>query len=318
MEREERLEQEERLKQEEQSPREGPLSMPFTGRGVDEKADRRVERVMALRVTGSDWTGPILAGATKGEGRAEQEELLVREWPLTLYLNGEELVTLLASPEHMEDLAIGFLAAEGFLQRAEQMKGLRGDYENGQVFVEAESALTAGKTFMKRYITTGCGKGMTFYDVTDARHARSLEAAGTAVTADQILARMAEMQALSGLYRETGGVHSAALCDGDRILLYREDIGRHNAADKIAGACFREKIATADKLFLTSGRISSEILLKVAKMGIPLIASRSAPTDLAVRLGEQLGMTVVGFVRGKRMNVYSHPWRITGGEEGEP
>ncbi|MZP41787.1 formate dehydrogenase accessory sulfurtransferase FdhD [Heliobacterium gestii] len=282
---------------------------------------------MALRITASERTTSGIADfgesgqEQKGQPQeaaerewnceqAEREEMLVREWPLTLYLNGEELVTLLASPEHIEDLAVGFLTAEGFLQRPGQVKSLRGDYENGQVFVEADTALSAGNTFMRRYITTGCGKGVTFYDVTDARHARNLDGVGKAIAADQLLARMADMQSRSGLYRETGGVHSAALCESDGLLLYREDIGRHNAADKIAGACFRDNIATADTFFLTSGRISSEILLKVAKMGIPLIASRSAPTDLAVQLGEQLGMTVVGFVRGKRMNVYSHPWRI--------
>ncbi|MDD2421819.1 MAG: formate dehydrogenase accessory sulfurtransferase FdhD, partial [Heliobacteriaceae bacterium] len=225
------------------------------------------------------------------------------------------LVTLLTSPEYIEDLAVGFLSAEGFVQKPEDLTTVRADYDQGQVFVESRVSLLAEKTFMKRYITTGCGKGTTFYDVTDSRRTRHMEETGFRVKASRLLVLMKEMQGLSVLYKQTGGVHSAALCDQERVLVYREDIGRHNATDKIMGKCFREGIPLEDKLLLTSGRISSEILLKVAKMGIAVIVSRSAPTDLAVRLAREIGMTVVGFARGQRLNVYAHPQRIV--ETGE-
>lgn len=262
-----------------------------------EETDSRVQPVAILRINDEQW--------------GELEDRVVREWPLTIYHNGQELVTLLTSPEFIEDLAVGFLSAEGFISRKEDLLDVRGDYEKGQAHVETSTAgLIAEKTFMKRYITTGCGKGTTFYDVTDSRMVKNLKERHIDIKAEMITALMRSMQNMSELYQKTGGVHSAALCDKDNILIYREDIGRHNATDKILGHCFREGIDLGDKLLLTSGRISSEILLKVAKMGVAIIVSRSAPTDLAVKLGNELGMTIVGFVRGKRMNIYSHPERI--------
>ncbi len=122
-----------------------------------------------------------------------------------------------------------------------------------------------------------------------------------------------EFQDCSQVYRITGGVHSAALCDTGSILVFADDIGRHNAIDKIFGQSLLENIPTRDRIILTSGRISSEILLKVAKRNIPIIISKSAPTNLAVRLANDLGITLIGFVRGKRMNAYTNDWRIVRG-----
>jgi FdhD protein len=126
----------------------------------------------------------------------------------------------------------------------------------------------------------------------------------------EVLALVNEFQHRSLIYRATGGVHSAALCDTRNIIVFSEDIGRHNAVDKIFGQCILDDIATDDHIIITSGRVSSEILLKVAKRNIPLIVSQSAPTNLGVKLADDLGVTLVGFVRGKRMNVYTHAWRI--------
>jgi FdhD protein len=120
-----------------------------------------------------------------------------------------------------------------------------------------------------------------------------------------------EFQHRSQVYRTTGGVHSAALCDTGSILLFNEDIGRHNAIDKIFGECILRDISVDDRIIITSGRVSSEILLKVIKRNIPILISKSAPTDLGVRLANDLGVTLVGFVRGERMNVYSNGWRVT-------
>ncbi|MFU8796917.1 MAG: formate dehydrogenase accessory sulfurtransferase FdhD, partial [Dehalococcoidia bacterium] len=114
----------------------------------------------------------------------------------------------------------------------------------------------------------------------------------------------------SEIFRTTGGVHSAALCDARDILLFSEDIGRHNAVDKIFGRCLLDDISTDDRIVVTSGRISSEILLKVARRNIPIIISKSAPTNLGLKLAGDLGVTLIGFVRGKRMNVYTHDWRV--------
>jgi FdhD protein len=126
----------------------------------------------------------------------------------------------------------------------------------------------------------------------------------------QVIALVKEFQHRSQIYRTTGGVHSAALCDTSDIIVFSEDIGRHNALDKIFGECILNDIATDDRIIITSGRISSEIVLKVAKRNIPIILSKSAPTNLGVRLADDLGVTLVGFIRGRRMNVYTHAERI--------
>lgn len=239
-----------------------------------------------------------------------QPDELIQESPLTIIYNDNELVTLLCTPQYQEELAIGFLHAEGMLKGPEDIESIQLDTEKGIVQVKSKrGAIIAQETFMKRYVTTGCGKGTTFYNVMDSTLTKPVEH-GQQIPGEKIINLMREFQKASELFRDTGGVHSCALCDGEQILLFREDIGRHNATDKIMGRCLIDDIPLEDKFFLTSGRISSEILIKVAKMGIGIIASRSAPSELAVRLAEELQITVIGFVRGNRMNIYTHPQRI--------
>jgi FdhD protein len=126
----------------------------------------------------------------------------------------------------------------------------------------------------------------------------------------QVLSLANDFQHHSEVYRATGGVHSAALCDSENILVFNEDIGRHNAVDKVFGECLLQDIPTDERIVVTSGRISSEILLKVAKRNIPILISKAAPTDLAIKLATDLGVTLLGFVRGKRINAYANDWRI--------
>jgi len=130
------------------------------------------------------------------------------------------------------------------------------------------------------------------------------------MSAHDVFTLVSDFQHRSQVYRATGGVHSAALCDTKSILVFSEDIGRHNAIDKIFGECILKDIPTDDRMIITSGRISSEILLKVAKRNIPIIISKSAPTDLGVKLASNLGVTLLGFVRGKKINAYTNNWRI--------
>jgi FdhD protein len=132
----------------------------------------------------------------------------------------------------------------------------------------------------------------------------------TKISALEVFELVMEFQHRSQIFRTTGGVHSAALCDTKSILVFSEDIGRHNAIDKIFGECILKDIPTDDRIIVTSGRVSSEILLKAVKRNIPLLISKSAPTDLGVKLANDLGVTLIGFVRGKRMNVYSNDWRV--------
>ncbi|MDH7479998.1 MAG: formate dehydrogenase accessory sulfurtransferase FdhD, partial [Syntrophomonadaceae bacterium] len=243
------------------------------------------------------------------EGWQAVEDLLVDEFAATIHLNGQELVTLLCTPEYLEDLAVGFLAGEGLLPGPADLEAVSADYRQGQVWVSGRVRPPAeDKSFMKRYLTTGCGKGTTFFNREQAAPLKQSLRIGPG----EIEGLMRCFQERSELFRQTGGVHSVALCRGREIILYREDLGRHNALDKVIGHAWRQGIDLGGCFLVTSGRVSSEMLLKTVRVGIQLLISRAAATSLAVELAEQLGATVVGFARGGRFNVYCHPGRIAG------
>jgi len=249
------------------------------------------------------------------EGKNDTEDLVTREIALTIILNNRELVTLLCSPSDLKYLAVGFLSSEGLVKSKDEIKKITVDEQRGVVRVETEEDKEfANELIFKRFITSGCGRGASFYSAADIQGQAKVESQ-IVISAIEVFSLVREFQRCSQIYRITGGVHSAALCDTTNILVFAEDIGRHNAIDKIFGQCLLENISTDEQMIITSGRISSEILLKVAKRNIPVIISKSAPTDLGVRLANDLGITLVGFVRGKRMNAYTNDWRIvTGGK----
>ena len=244
------------------------------------------------------------------EGRSNIEDEVAREMPFTIIINDQELVTLLCSPKNLDYLAVGFLASEGFLKSKDEIKNILIDDERGVVRLETvEAAEFAPDILYKRIISSGCGRGAAFYSAADA--ASQKVESGTKISADEIFTMVNEFQHGSQLYLATHGVHSAALCEDGRILVFGEDIGRHNAIDKIFGKCLMEDIPTADRIIITSGRISSEILHKVAKKGIPIIISISVPTNLGVRIADNLGITLIGSVRGGKINVYTNDWRVS-------
>lgn len=245
------------------------------------------------------------------DGKEKKAGQVIIEMPLTIYVNDEELVTLLCTPERMDHLALGFLWSEGVLDGKDDVKKVVVDEEKGTVWVDAAKDKEFIKNLMfKRLITSGCGKGTTFYSVVDSMGSKKITSE-VKVSPVQILDLMVNFQKTSELYQATHGVHSAALATPEEILLFREDIGRHNAIDKILGQCLMDGTSLSDKLIITSGRISSEVLLKTAKRGIPVLISRTSPTNLGVRLADKLGVTLIGFVRGGKMNVYTHGERIS-------
>ena len=248
-------------------------------------------------------------------GSSSIRDEVVREFPLTIILNNQELATLLCSPTNLKYLAIGFIFAEGLLKSKDEIRKMMVDERRGVVRVET----VGGEEFdrealFKRLITSGCGRGVFLYSATDVLGRVKVESR-VEVSPLEVLALVSEFQQRSRIYRATGGVHSAALCDMKNILVFSEDIGRHNAIDKIFGECILNDIAMEGHIIITSGRVSSEILLKVARRNIPIIISKSAPTNLGLRLATDLGVTVVGFVRRRRMNVYTHVGRIVTDEK---
>ena len=244
------------------------------------------------------------------ESSSKVDDVVATESPLTIILNNQELVTLLCTPKDLNYLAVGFLSSEGLLDSKDDIKQVTVDEVRGVVRVETtEENTMANELLFKRLITSGCGRGASFYSAADVQNRTKIESK-TQISADEVSSLVREFQHHSELYRATGGVHSAALCDTRNIMVFNEDIGRHNAVDKIFGECLLKGISTDGKVIVTSGRISSEILLKVARGNIPIIISKSAPTNLGVKMANELGITLVGFARGKRMNVYTNDWRV--------
>jgi len=245
-----------------------------------------------------------------GEGKERLNDVVIKERPVTVFFNDVELASLMCCPKDLNYLAVGFLFAEGLVKSKKDIKRVFTDEKDGAVWVESKKATKPPENLItRRYITTGCGKGVTFID--SSRSARGLTTRSRfkmPIGSVQILMR--EFLRKSRLYKLTGGVHSAAICSRRNILVFNEDIGRHSAIDKVVGECVLKGIRTRDKILVTSGRVSSEILVKAARSRTPIIISKSAPTDLAVKLASDFGITLVGFARGARMNIYSNEWRI--------
>jgi FdhD protein len=262
---------------------------------------------------------PALAGAAvikrcitriDETGATAVEEIVVREAALTVNVNDRELATLVCSPVDLKYMTVGFLCAEGILLQRDDLEQITIDEEQGMAWVTTRRDHLGEKVFLKRYITPCCGRARaSFYFAADALLCK-LVTAPLQLPLATVLSLAEQLQERSHLFRRTGGVHGAALAKGGEILIFREDIGRHNTLDKIYGQCFLEEISREDKAIVFSGRVSSEIVLKVAKMGVPVLISRSAPTDLALQLADDLGVTVVGFARGNRCSLYAHPERI--------
>jgi FdhD protein len=237
-------------------------------------------------------------------GEEEIEDKVVAETALTIILNDLEFETLLCSPEKFKELAVGHLISESIISQAKEIKEINLNEKTAIIRIALDKKISPEDLAKKRVVTSGCGRGQTFYNYRDFSGCPPIE---TKMEADPkvILELMNEFQKKSVIFKETGGVHSAALCEGSKIIAFAEDIGRHNAVDKIIGEVVLKGKATKDKFLLLSGRISSEILIKAVRLRVPLIVSRSAPTNLAVKLAKELNIALVGFARGQRMNLYA-------------
>lgn len=239
------------------------------------------------------------------------DEQVVVEKALTVYLNDQEFVTMICSPGQEKELVTGFLCLEGIINEPNQLAKISIEYGKGLVWVETKGENTLGESlFLKRYLTSCCGKGRTsFYFANDARLTKKVDSP-LKITSRDVYHYMNLLEEKSELFRQTGGVHGGAIASGGELLYFAFDIGRHNVLDKLYGKAFADGIDLSKNIIVFSGRISSEILIKTGKMGCPVLAGISAPTNLALDLAEELGITVIGFARKDRMNVYTHPERV--------
>ncbi|HBC92428.1 MAG TPA: formate dehydrogenase accessory sulfurtransferase FdhD [Pelotomaculum sp.] len=236
---------------------------------------------------------------------------VVLEIPITVYVNDTEMATLICSPGGHKELAVGFLLSEGLLQGLADIKDITFNEQDGLLWVETAEPAPQLKNFLRRQIASCCGKGRAaLYYINDARNLKPVQSS-CVFAASHLLHVIGLLEERSDTFHKTGGVHSAAMADNKGMLVMYEDIGRHNAVDKVMGYAFLNRLNPSDKCLLLSGRISSEILIKAAHNGIPVVVSRSAPTFLAVELADEFNITLVGFARGERLTVYSHTERVS-------
>jgi len=234
-----------------------------------------------------------------GGSAEEVKGEVVREQPLVIWVNGKKFVTLLCSPLKLDCLVVGYLWLEKVIASLDEIARLDVSEVDGRADVTLAREVELPT---ERILTSGCGGGITFrIDPRLFPRIRSSLRVRPALLSE----RMKELFAAAVNYRASRGIHGAALSDGERLLVVAEDVGRHNAVDKVMGEALLKGIATADRILLSTGRISSEMLLKAARMEVPLVASRTSPTEMAVSLAEQLGITVVGYVRADNLNVYA-------------
>ena len=233
-------------------------------------------------------------------GRLEEaRKEIVREQPVTVSVNGERFLTLLCSPMKLDALVVGYLWMEKVIASIDEIRDLDISEVDGTAAVTLSHAVELPT---ERILTSGCGGGITFR--IDHRLFPKLHSP-LRITPEQLSDRMKDLFAAAAHYQRSRGIHGAALSDAERLVVVAEDVGRHNAVDKVKGEALFRGIPTEGLVLLSTGRISSEMLLKAARMAVPLVASRTSPTEMAVALAEQLNITVCGYVRPGSLDLYA-------------
>lgn len=260
---------------------------------VPDPDDERLSRA----VTGIDQTG------------AQTDTHVVHERPLTIYLNAQEIVTSMTIGDHPDWLAVGYLLNQGMLQHDDEITGIDYDDDLEVIVVRTVRETNFEEKMKKKTRTSGCAQGTVFGDMME--NFETIELSKDArIKTSWLYTLTRKINTAPSLYLKAGAIHGCVLCKGDTPLVYLEDVGRHNAVDKIAGWMFLHKVSPDDKLFYTTGRLTSEMILKCAAMRIPILVSRSGFTAWGVDLARQVGMTVIGRARGKRFLALSGAERI--------
>lgn len=251
---------------------------------------------LTRRVSGIDHTG------------AEIIQTVVEERPLTIYLNSQEIVTAMTIGDYPEFLALGFLRNQGMLDGAGAVTGIDFDEELEVVVVRTQNPTNHEEKLKKKTRTSGCAVGTVFGDMMEGLEGLTLPAAPLRTSWLYALAQ--KINTTPSLYLQAGAIHGTVLCQQDRPLVYMEDVGRHNAVDKVAGWMVQSGAQGGDKILYTTGRLTSEMVIKCAHMGIPVLVSRSGFTAWGAQIATQVGMTLIGRMRGQRFQCLSGAERI--------
>jgi FdhD protein len=262
-------------------------------------------------------------------GRCEAiETQAITETSVTLTVNGEDWLVLMCTPLELEALAVGFLFNEGLIRSKDEIASVRVCPTGDSVDVWLSHVVEKPAQWRR---TSGCTGGVTSVSAEAEVGVRPVGAGprpaptktiptadGVRLSPEQVTALVNLLFAAQDLYSTAGGVHTSALSDGKRMLIAAEDIGRHNTLDKIAGRCLLDGINPRQKVLITTGRVSSEMMQKAARMGASVVISRTAPSSLSIQMAEQSGITLIGYARRDRFTVYCHAQRVAAGPAGEP
>lgn len=232
------------------------------------------------------------------------------ERPVTIFLNDDEIATTQATPEDLADLGAGFLVAEGFITDRDALVGIDVDQKRGLVYVKSTEQAPPDVAERRRYVTSGCGKGITFASIGHARGLEPVES-DVRVACETVYRLVGQLARAASSYRDTGGMHSCGLAVNGELVIVREDVGRHNALDKLFGRAWLDRVPTRDAVLFTTGRISYEMAVKAGKAHVPVVVSRTAVTDLAAEIAERTAITLIGYARGGKLVVYTNPERVS-------
>ncbi len=224
---------------------------------------------------------------------------VVNERALTLFLNSQEVVTMMTIGDHPDLLALGYLLNQNMLSSDDIISGIDYDDDLEVIVVRTEHETDFEEKMQKKVRTSGCAQGTVFGDIMESFEGTELSSTARLKTS-WLYQLTKKINTAPSLYLEAGAIHGCVLCEEDRPLVYMEDVGRHNAVDKIAGWMFKNKVSAENKIFYTTGRLTSEMVIKTVMMGIPILISRSGFTASGVELAKQAGLTLIGRARGKR------------------
>ncbi|RAU22339.1 formate dehydrogenase family accessory protein FdhD [Paramagnetospirillum kuznetsovii] len=267
-----------------------------------------IEQEMLVRPDPEDQRLYQLVGGIDHEGKPI-EAAVINERPLTIFLNGREIVTAMTIGDHPEYLALGYLLNQNMLRADDEIRAVDYDSEIETVVVRTTRQTDYEEKLKKKIQTSGCAMGTVFGDVMEKFETVSLDTSAKFHTS-WLYALQKSINTMPSLYLKTGAIHGCVLCEDERPLIYMEDVGRHNAMDKIAGYMFRHGLSPQGKSLYTTGRLTSEMVIKTVQMGIPVLLSRSGFTAWGVELARKAGLTLIGRAKGKRFIALAGTERI--------
>mgnify|MGYP002621969142 CR=1 FL=1 len=258
----------------------------------------RASTTLTFSVSAQNERGERVATAIAGER------------PLTLYLDKRELVTLMTLGQAPEALALGYLRNQRLATRLEEIESVQVDWETGACAITTRGGIgDVGRRLAKRTVTTGCGQGTVFGDLMEELDALELDA-GARLAEPTLHGLLENIRKRETIYREAGAVHGCALAAGTELVYFIEDVGRHNAVDAIAGLMWLDGVAGDDKIFYTTGRLTSEMVIKCAQMRVPILISRSGLTQMGYEIARKVGLTMIGRATGRHYLLFTGAHRF--------